>query len=182
MLRQQAFALTAVGILGLGPAMAHNHDVVALVNGAGIPRDRLQSEVDTSVEESGLNYGGFQRPQQYEQMRRQTLKLLIAEELLRQTAETHGFVAESGKVDLASSEVQSDFPSQYAPAARVERADFDVESFNESVRQRISIRRWAHEALGATIEISDAGLLKLSGITRTGFGFHIIDLIDHREG
>lgn len=277
MLRRHTLLLAAVGILGLGPAMAQNYGVVATVNGAGITRDRLQSRVDSSLEESGLNYGGITRPQQYKQMQRQALDLLIAEELLWQTAKSNGFVAESDEVDLAFAEVRRDFPSEKALAAQLKRNAHTIESFREDLLRRISIRKWAHQALGATIEISaaevhefyvanevrfvqeeainarhilikvppgadeettaaaleriekirqqaldgadfaelartysegpsaaDGGELGfaprgvfvkpfedvafalelggISGITRTGYGFHIIELIDHREG
>jgi parvulin-like peptidyl-prolyl isomerase len=151
--------LTAVGTLGLSPVgltIAQDYNVIATVNGAGITRDRLQTRVDSSLEKSGLNYGGITRPQQYKQMQRQALDLLIAEELLWQTAEQEGYVAESDEVDLAFAEVRRDFPSENALAAHLKRNAHTVESFREDLLRRISIRNWAHEALGSTIEISDA--------------------------
>jgi parvulin-like peptidyl-prolyl isomerase len=277
MIRFRFMSLVFSGLLFAGAAPAQDFNLVATVNGAGITRDRLQSRVDAVMEQSGMNYGGITRPQQFKQMQRQALDLLIAQELLWQTAEREGFVAESGEVDMAFAEVRADFPSEKALAAHLTQNAFTEATFRDDLRRRISIRKWAHEALGSTIEISDAQvhefyvanevrfvqeeainarhiLIKvppdaneetaqkalerieeirkealdgadfsqlakkysegpsasdggelgfaprgvfvkpfedaafalepgeISGITRTGYGFHIIELIDHREG
>ena len=277
MLRSRFSLLVISGLLLASTAVAQDFNLVATVNGAGITRDRLQSRVDASMEHSGMNYGGITRPQQFKQMQRQALDLLIAQELLWQTAAREGYSATSDEVDIAFAEVRADFPSEKALAAHLTRNAFTEESFREDLRRRISIRRWAHEDLGASIEISDAevhefyvanevrfvqeeainarhilikvppdadeetkqgalerigeirtaaldgadfsqlakkysegpsasdggelgfaprgGFVKpfedaafalepgeISGITRTGYGYHIIELIDHREG
>jgi parvulin-like peptidyl-prolyl isomerase len=277
MLRRRFISLVIGCVLLAGTSVAQDYNLVATVNGAGITRDRLQSRVDAVMEQSGMNYGGITRPQQFKQMQRQALDLLIAQELLWQTAEREGFVAESGEVDMAFAEVRADFPSEKALAAHLTQNAFTEATFRDDLRRRISIRKWAHEALGSTIEISDAQvhefyvanevrfvqeeainarhiLIKvppdaneetaqkalerieeirkealdgadfsqlakkysegpsasdggelgfaprgvfvkpfedaafalepgeISGITRTGYGFHIIELIDHREG
>ena len=153
--RGRFFSLLIGGLLLAGSSVAQDFNLVATVNGAGITRDRLQSRVDASMEQSGMNYGGITRPQQFRQMQRNALDLLIAQELLWQTAESEGFVAAADEVDLAFEEVRADFPSEKALAAHLARSAQTEEEFREELRQRIVIRKWAHEALGATIEISD---------------------------
>ena len=51
-----------IWLFTLGAAQAQDFNVVAKVNGEGITRDRLQSSVDVSMEQSGFNYGGVTQP------------------------------------------------------------------------------------------------------------------------
>lgn len=142
-------------LLGAGTTVAGNYDIVATVNGEGITRDRLQTRVDATIEESGLNYGGITRPQQFKQMQRQALDLLIAQELLWQTAAREGFVAETAEVDAAFEEVRRGFPSDQALANHLKKNAFTEDGFRDDLKRRISIRKWAYESLGETIRISD---------------------------
>jgi parvulin-like peptidyl-prolyl isomerase len=147
--------LAVSGFFFCSAAAAQVPGVVAAVNGADITRERLQATVDFTLEESGMNYGGITRPQQFKQMQRQALDLLIAQELLWQAAEREGFVAAPDEVDLAFAEVRADFPSDQALSAYLVRKAFTEEGFREDLRRRISIRKWAYASLGETIEISD---------------------------
>lgn len=142
-------------LLGAGTTVAGNYDIVATVNGEGITRDRLQTRVDATIEESGLNYGGITRPQQFKQMQRQALDLLIAQELLWQTAAREGFVAETAEVDAAFEEVRRGFPSEQALANHLKKNAFTEDGFRDDLKRRISIRKWAYESLGETIRISE---------------------------
>ena len=142
-------------LLGAGTTVAGNYDIVATVNGEGITRDRLQTRVDATIEESGLNYGGITRPQQFKQMQRQALDLLIAQELLWQTAAREGFVAETAEVDAAFEEVRRGFPSDQALANHLKKNAFTEDGFRDDLKRRISIRKWAYGSLGETIRISD---------------------------
>jgi parvulin-like peptidyl-prolyl isomerase len=141
--------------LGAGAALAQDYNVIATVNGEGITRDRLQTRVDATIEESGLNYGGITRPQQFKQMQRQALDLLIAQELLWQTAELEDFVADAAEMDAAYAEVRRQFPSDQAFANYLRKNAFTEEAFREDLMRRISIRKWAYRSLGETIRVSE---------------------------
>lgn len=148
--------LTVFALLGFGAAAAQDFNLVAKVNGVGITRERLQSRVDTSMEDNGMNYGGITRPHQYREMQRSALDLLIAQELLWQNAEQDGYDASPYEVDAAFEEVRRDFPSERAMSAHLARNAMTEESLKEDLRRRISIRKWAYESLGESIMISDA--------------------------
>jgi parvulin-like peptidyl-prolyl isomerase len=141
-------------LLGAGASLAQDYNIIATVNGAGIARDRLQTRVDATIEQSGLNYGGITRPQQFKQMQRQALDLLIAQELLWQTAEREGFVADAAEMDAAYAEVRRNFPTDQAFANYLRKNAFTEATFREDLRRRISIRKWAYGSLGETIHIS----------------------------
>ncbi len=142
-------------LLCAGAALSQDYNVIATVNGEGITRDRLQTRVDATIEESGLNYGGITRPQQFKRMQRQALDLLIAQELLWQTAEGEGFVAETADIDAAYAEVRRGFPTDQALANHLRKNAFTEDEFRDDLKRRISIRKWAYGSLGETIRISD---------------------------
>jgi peptidyl-prolyl cis-trans isomerase C len=141
--------------LGAGAALAQDYNVVATVNGEGITRDRLQTRVDAVIDQSGMNYGGITRPQHFKQLQRQALELLIAQELLWQTAEREDYVADTAEMDAAYAEVRREFPSEQAFANHLRKNAFTEDGFREDLMRRISIRKWAYGSLGETIRISE---------------------------
>ncbi len=155
MTSRRPFLAPLLLLLGAGVTVADDHNAVATVNGKGITRERLQTRVDATIEESGLNYGGITRPQQFKQMQRQALDLLIAQELLWQTAEREGFVAETAEIDAAFEEVRREFPSDQALANHLRKNLLTEAEFRDDLKRRISIRKWAYGSLGETIRISE---------------------------
>jgi peptidyl-prolyl cis-trans isomerase C len=141
--------------LGAGAALAQDYNVVATVNGEGITRDRLQTRVDAVIDQSGMNYGGITRPQHFKQLQRQALELLIAQELLWQTAEREDYVADTAEMDAAYAEVRREFPSEQEFANHLRKNAFTEDGFREDLMRRISIRKWAYGSLGETIRISE---------------------------
>ncbi len=142
-------------LLEAGVAPAEDYNIAATVNGKGITHERLQIRVDATIEESGLNYGGITRPQHFKQLQRQALDLLIAQELLWQTAEREGFVAAAGEIDAARQEVRRNFPSDQALANHLRKNSFTEEEFREDLKRKVSIRKWAYGSLGESIRISE---------------------------
>ena len=145
-----------IWLFTLGAAQAQDFNVVAKVNGEGITRDRLQSSVDVSMEQSGFNYGGVTQPRQLKRLQRQALEQLIAQALLWQRAQQEGFVASAEEVDAAVAAARQGYPSEQAYLNALARDAFTAESFREDLRQKISVRKWAHATLADQVQVSEA--------------------------
>jgi parvulin-like peptidyl-prolyl isomerase len=137
-------------------AVAQNGDFAAKVNGAGIPRERLDSSVDAYFRQGGINYGGVTQPGQFRRVQREVLEQLISQELLWQQAAQHGFVASSEEVDLALAAVRRNYPTDMAYEFDLKEKGFSDESWRDDMRRKISVRKWARATLSDQIEVSDA--------------------------
>lgn len=143
-------------LFALGAAHAQEVDLAAKVNGKGITRATLQSNVDASMRRSGVDYGGMTQPQQYKRLQRQVLDELIARELLWQEAERQGFTAQPAEVDGILKQVRERYPSEQAYLEALERSGFTPETYREDLKHRISVRHWVQETLADEAAVSEA--------------------------
>jgi len=147
-----ALSLAAGALLCGSTAAVAQSDLAARVNGEGITRAKLQSTVDVSAR---LGYGNITQPKAFQKIQRQVLDQLIAQELLWQEAERHGFVATPAEIDEAIAKLREKFDSDVAYQLELERNGFTPESYREDLKRQISVRHWAQETFAETVAVSD---------------------------
>ncbi|MDH3475790.1 MAG: peptidylprolyl isomerase [Rhodospirillales bacterium] len=145
-----------IAVFGLSAVTAQDLDLAAKVNGEGISRTLLQNRVDASMRQGSSNYGAITQPSQYKRVQRQVLDQLIVQELLWQAAKGAGFVATADEVEQAMAQVRQGYPTEMAFDNALTEHGFTAESFEEDMRRKIAVRRWAQETLGKDIQVSDA--------------------------
>jgi hypothetical protein len=82
------FALFTAGIV-----LAQAYGLAAKVNGVGISNETLERNYEEYLRENNVNVAGIRYPDRVTAMRRETVDLLINQELLWQAAQKQGIVA-----------------------------------------------------------------------------------------
>jgi peptidyl-prolyl cis-trans isomerase C len=130
-------------------------DFAATVNGAGISRAKLRAQIDITMQQRGMSYGGFKSPEIFDEIQKEVLDQLIAQELLWQEAERREHVAAEEEVDQVLTEIKTNFDSEQAFLFRIEAGGFTGETYREDLKHQISVRHMVIEDIAAGITVSD---------------------------
>jgi peptidyl-prolyl cis-trans isomerase C len=136
-------------------AQAPVSDLAATVNGTGITNAKLRAQVDMTMQQRGMSYGGFKAPEVFEKIRNEVLAQLVAQELLWQEAERREHVAADDEVDQVLAQIKSNFDSEQAFLFRIEAGGFTDESYREDLKHQISVRHMVVEDIAADVTVSD---------------------------
>lgn len=135
-------------------AEAGESDSAAQVNEHVITRQRVQHGVEALMQTKHLNYGGITHPAQYQEMERQVLDQLIAQELLWQEAARQGFLATGMELEQALEQIRKRYPSEEAYLGDLRQGGFTAESYKEDLRHQISVRHFIEETLVKRVAVS----------------------------
>lgn len=142
-------------MLGWGTVQAGEVGLAAKVNEGGITLSRLQSGVDASMRQGGMNYGGITQPDQYKRLQRRVLDQLIAQKLMWQEAKRQGFIAPPAEVVKALEQVRKRYPSEQAYLQKLEGNGFTEDTYREDLKRHISVRHWVEKTFAKGITVSD---------------------------
>jgi peptidyl-prolyl cis-trans isomerase C len=150
-----AILLSTLVVAHGAAALAGEFGLAAKVNGIGITRARLEATFNAYLQEQGINVGAIRDPNQYKQLKRQTLDLLISQELLWQTAKKAGFVATPEQVEQVLAQVRKRSESGEAFSQEIKKGGFTEESYRENLKQELSVKRWLQETIAKNISVSE---------------------------
>ncbi len=125
------------------------------VNDEGITRAFLQAQVDTLINQRGMNYGGITQPDAYKQIQREAVEQLIAQALLWQEAQRREFVADDEMVDARLEQIKGEFDSPLAFQFKIEEGGFTETSYREDVKRKLSVQRMIADGIVPEISVSD---------------------------
>lgn len=153
--RCSATLLCSLVLLLGASARAADMDPVAKVNGAVIPRARLDNAVHFYLQERGADRPDSTDREQIRRVERQVLDVLIGQELLWAEARAKNLVAPGAAVEQAVARVKERFPTPEAFQDEIARGGFTEESYAEDLKQQLSVRRLIQEEIAKGVNVSD---------------------------
>ena len=156
--RGRLATLLAATVLGCALS-AHSQPVfygtAARVNGAEISNETLERSFEEYLRERGENIGAIRNPDRVKEMKRETLDLLIDQELAWQGAEKAGVLATPEEVDQALAEMQGQFHSREAFLTRLATEGYTEAGYREHIRRLESARKYLDRVADA-VQADDA--------------------------
>jgi peptidyl-prolyl cis-trans isomerase C len=141
-----------------GPAAAQDVGVAATVNGTVITRDRLQKSVDVYVQRENVGLGNMFQPDEYKQIRRRVLDILIGQELLWQEAEAKNMVVQQDQVDRALEELRGRYDSERLFHAKLSESGLNERRLAKDLKRRMSVQRLIAEDIASELSVSDEAI------------------------
>jgi peptidyl-prolyl cis-trans isomerase C len=141
--------LTTVNVL------AQVYGLAARVNGVGISNETLERNYEEYLSENNVNVAAIRYPDRIEAMRRETIDLLINQELLWQAAQKQGMVATPEEVSRALDDMQAQFRTEEAFLSRLAIEGYTRESYRAHLERLVSARKYL-DTLSAKVTVSDA--------------------------
>jgi peptidyl-prolyl cis-trans isomerase C len=143
-------------VLCLGPGVwAAEPELAARVNGVGITQERLDKIFNVYMQQRQIDVQESKSPEQYKQLQRQVLDVLISQELLWQEAQKKQLIASAEDVDREMKRVRDRFPSKEAFLQKLEAGGFTEARYAEDVKQRLSARHLVQTEVASGITVSD---------------------------
>jgi len=130
-------------------------DPALSINGEEVPRQKVQAQVDHLINERGLGSGGITQPVTYQQMQEEVVEQLIVQELLWQEAKRRELVISDEIVDARLAEIKEGFDTEQAFVFKIEAGGFTPESFRQTIREQLSVRRMIQEDIAQAINLDD---------------------------
>lgn len=146
-------ALLALLLPVRGNAQPHIYGAAARVNGQAIAAERLERSFEEYLRERQINIGALRNPNRAKTLKRETLDLLIDQELLWQESERLGALATPHEVKAAIETVRAGFTSPAAFVARLQAEGFSEAAYAEHMRRLLSARKVLERASeGVTVD------------------------------
>jgi len=153
--------LALVTLLGLftlvttGMVLAQAYGLAAKVNGVGISNETLERNYEEYLRENNVNVAGIRYPDRVTAMRRETLDLLINQELLWQAAEKQGIVATPEEVNRVLDDTQAQFSTADAFLNKLALEGYTRESYRTHLERLVSARKYL-DMVSAKVAVSAA--------------------------
>lgn len=147
-------------VLGSGmaaDARAQGYGLAAKVNGVGISNEQLERSYQEYLRENNVNVAAVRYPARIKAMKRETLDLLINQELLWQEAQKKGTIATPEQVSGAMDDVQAQFGSEAAFRKKLIIEGYTLERYREHLKRLVSAKNCLHSLTGIS-EVNDAAV------------------------
>ena len=150
-------SLCALGAASTSLAQAHAYGLAAKVNGVGIASQTLERNFEEYLRENNVNVAAIRSPDRLKAMKRETLDLLINQELLWQAAQKQDMIASPEEVDEALEALQAQFKSRDAFLSRLAIEGYTEASYREHVKRLVSAQKYLG-SLSSDGAVSDAAV------------------------
>lgn len=140
--------------LTTGNVLAQVYGLAARVNGVGISNETLERNYEEYLSENNVNVAAIRYPDRIDAMRRETLDLLINQELLWQAAQKQGIVATPEEVSRALDDMQTQFHTEEAFLSRLAIEGYNRESYRAHLKRLVSARKYL-DTLSGEVAVSD---------------------------
>lgn len=140
--------------LTTGNVLAQVYGLAARVNGVGISNETLERNYEEYLSENNVNVAAIRYPDRIDAMRRETLDLLINQELLWQAAQKQGIVATPEEVSRALDDMQTQFHTEEAFLSRLAIEGYNRESYRMHLKRLVSARKYL-DTLSGEVAVSD---------------------------
>lgn len=142
--------LAAAGLSFTGCGNSVSKDVAATVNGRPITYATLDRTVAAQFPNAPLKADDDQTIQ----LRLETLRTLIDQEIMLQKAEKEGLLASDGDVDAKLSELKAPYTQEEFQKLLVQRK-MNLQEFRAQIRSELSVQKLFNKEIGSHISISD---------------------------
>jgi parvulin-like peptidyl-prolyl isomerase len=130
------------------------YGVAAKVNGVPIANRTLELSFQEYLKESGRNIGAIRYPEVVKNMKRETLDLLVEQELVWQAAREAGVVATEEEVSQAVDSTRTAFASEEAFLRKLAVEGYTPESYREHMRHLVTAKKYL-DGVSNAVEVSD---------------------------
>jgi len=131
------------------------YGLAARVNGTPIANQTLELSFQEYLHDSGRNIAAIRYPEVVKNMKRETLDLLIEQELVWQAAQKQGIVATAGEITGAVDSMRAGFSSREAFLRKLSVEGYTEESYREHMKHLVSAQKYL-DGLTGGVEVSDA--------------------------
>ena len=129
-------------------------DKAAVVNGAVITQDELDSQMDMVVDRLQAS-GRFPDVSQLEEIRGQVLENLIARELLYQESQKRGIKVSEEEVNAELISLKAQFPNEEEFNKALKRMNLTEASIKEKLARDLSLKKLIDDELAPKVKLSD---------------------------
>ena len=157
MKKRNLLSLLMILLLFTGSALhAIEIGIAATVQGQEITEARLQAGIDNYLLRQGTNIGVMRDPKRYNELREKILDVLIGQELLWQAAKRDKIFVDDAEVDQAFAQYQAQFDDELSFNNKLSDGGFNKSSFQQNLKQQLSVRKWIQEFVLKDVSVSDA--------------------------
>ena len=157
MKKRNLLSLLMILLLFTGSALhAIEIGIAATVQGQEITEARLQAGIDNYLLRQGTNIGVMRDPNRYNELREKILDVLIGQELLWQAARRDKIFVDDAEVDQAFAQYQAQFDDELSFNNKLSDGGFNKSSFQQNLKQQLSVRKWIQEFVLKDVSVSDA--------------------------
>lgn len=146
--------LSAMVLLLPAQAQMSAYGLAAKVNGIGITNEKLERSFEEYLRAQGQNIAAMRYPDRVKAMRRETLDLLIDQELVWQAAQQNNVIATPEEVDAAIDQIRAGFDSPDKFVSRLMIEGYTEASYREHIKHLVTARKYL-DSLSSGVEVSD---------------------------
>jgi parvulin-like peptidyl-prolyl isomerase len=148
------WVLLAATLISSAAAEVDSFSLAARVNGVAITNETLERNFEEFLKQNNVNVATIRNPERLKAMKRETLDLLIGQELVWQAAKRQGMVASSAEVAVGIGQVRAQFPTQEAFVSRLAIEGYTEESYYQHMLRLASGRKYL-EQFTDKVQVSD---------------------------
>jgi len=149
--------MLSILLMSTGPAVdASKIGIAATVDGQEITQLSLQNAIDDYLQQQGTNVASVRDPNRFNKIREKVLDVLIGQELLWQAASRDETIADDSEVTQAFKQFQARFENDASFTARLQAGGYNRDSFQQSLKQQLSVQKWIQKFVLKDITASDA--------------------------
>jgi peptidyl-prolyl cis-trans isomerase C len=150
-----AFAVVLLAMAAVCRAQENNPGTAARVNGVTISNETLMRNYRENLAQSNVNIVMQRNSARMDQLRRETLNLLIEKELVWQAAQKKGIAVGEDEVDKAVAELRAEFPTAEGFSRRLANEGYTEASYREHTKRLLAARRYASEIGAAAAQVGE---------------------------
>ena len=136
-------------------AFAGSAGVAATVQGKDISEAKVQTSIDYYMRSQGGEISDLRDPNRYKEIRVNVLDVLVGQQLLWGAAQKDNVIAQDDEVKTAFDEYQAQFSNSEQFTLKLTESGFNEESFQENLKQQISVKKWLEEKVISTITVTE---------------------------
>jgi len=137
--------------------------VAARVNGVEITNEVLQRNYREYLVQNNVNIVSQRSSEKMEKLRRETLDLLIDQEVVWQEAQKRGVTVTPEEVEAVLTDVRAGFKTPDGFARKLTNEGYTEESYREHLRRLLSAQRYLEGVRAAAATVTDADLERFYG-------------------
>lgn len=146
--------LAGLVLAGAAQAQMHAYGLAAKVNGVGISNQTLEYSFQEYLREQGQNIAAMRHPGRVKVLRRETLDLLIDQELAWQAAQRARVLATDEEVTEAVDRMRAQFRSAQVFVSRLAIEGYSEASYREHIKRLVSAQKYL-DAVAATVQVTE---------------------------
>jgi len=146
-----------ITLAAIGPVSADQlaKPLAAEVNGVAITRDDLERQFEAYRNQQNVSLAQIGGPQQYRELRRRVLEVMIDQELLWQEAQAKGVLVQDASVNEMVAQARDAQPTQQAWKEMLKKASLTENGLRDDTKRRLSIAKLIREQIAKDITVSD---------------------------